>query len=262
VGGSLSASALNRAAGAKTRQATLIAGGVMAIAMLALGRPLGNVAMPALAGLLILVGFRTIKPADLTSVWHTGPMQKTVLVVTFVLTVLIPMQYAVLTGVGLSVIMYVIRQSNQVVIRRWVYDDSGSVREVDAPTELPGSEVIVLQPYGSLFFASAPVFEAALPAVREQSRRSVVILRLRGHAELGRTFMDVLRRYALALAAVGSKLVIVSAGAQIQEQLALTGITDVIGPDGVYAGDERLGAAVRQAYDDAIAWTGNGSRDP
>jgi SulP family sulfate permease len=218
--------------------------------------------MPALAGLLILVGFRTIKPADLSSVWHTGPMQKTVLVVTFVLTVLIPMQYAVLTGVGLSVIMYVIRQSNQVVIRRWVYDDSGSVREVDAPTELPGSEVIVLQPYGSLFFASAPVFEAALPAVRAQSRRSVVILRLRGHAELGRTFMDVLRRYALALAAVGSKLVIVSAGAQIQEQLALAGITDVIGPDGVYAGDERLGAAVRRAYDDAIAWTGNGSRDP
>jgi len=54
----------------------------------------------------------------------------------------------------------------------------------------------------------------------------------------------------------------VSAGEQIQEQLVVTGITKVIGPDNVYAGDERLGAAVRRAYDDAIAWTGSGSRDP
>ncbi len=64
-------------------------------------------------------------------------------------------------------------------IRRRVYED-GYVREIDPPANLPRSEVVVLQPYGSLFFAAAPVFEAALPAVDEDSRDSVVILRLRG----------------------------------------------------------------------------------
>jgi SulP family sulfate permease len=86
-----------------------------------------------------------------------------------------------------------------------------------------------------------------------------VILRLRGRSDLGTTFMDVLNRYAVSLAAVGSRLVIVSANERIQEQLAITGITDVIGPGGVYAGDERVGATVRRAYDDAIAWVGSGS---
>ncbi len=82
----------------------------------------------------------------------------------------------------------------------------------------------------------------------------MVILRLRGRSDLGTTFMDVLHRYAVALDGVGSKLVIVSASERIQEQLTVTGITDVIGTSNVYAGDERIGAAVRLAYDDAAAW--------
>ncbi len=254
VGGSLSASALNKAAGARSRQAPIIAGLVMIVVIVAFGDAIGHIAMPALAGLLILIGIRTIKPADLQSVWRTGTIQKVVLVVTFVLTMLIPLQYAVLVGVGLSVVLYVIRQSNGVSVRRWVYDDEGYVIETDPPTELPPGEVVVLQPYGSLFFAAAPVFEAALPAVGERSRATVVILRLRGRSDLGTTFMDVVRRYAVSLREVGSKLVIVSDSDRILEQLIVTNITETIGDTNVYSGNERVGATVRRAYDDAVHW--------
>ena len=65
VGGSVSASALNKAAGARSRQALVIAGVVMAVVIVAFGDVVGYVAMPALAGLLMLIGFRTIKPDDL-----------------------------------------------------------------------------------------------------------------------------------------------------------------------------------------------------
>lgn len=254
VGGSVSASALGRAAGARSRQAALIAGVVMAIVIVAFGRAIGYVAMPALAGLLMLIGVRTVKPHDLRSLWRTGSVQKTVLVVTFVLTMVIPLQFAVLVGVGLSVVMHAIRQSNQVSIRRWVRREDGQVMETEPPAELPASEVVVLQPYGSLFFAAAPMFEAALPAVGERSRGSVVILRLRGRSDLGTTFMDVLYRYATTLDRVGSKLVIVSVSERISEQLAVTGITDVIGATNVYEGDERIGAATLRAFEDAVAW--------
>ena len=69
VGGSLSATALNKAAGAGSRQSLLVAGVVMAVVMVAFGGLIGFVAMPALAGLLMLVGYRTIKPRDMRSVW-------------------------------------------------------------------------------------------------------------------------------------------------------------------------------------------------
>jgi SulP family sulfate permease len=232
----------------------------MAVVIVAFGEVVGYVAMPALAGLLMLIGFRTVKPADLQSVWKAGTVQKVVLLVTFLLTMVIPLQYAVLVGVGVSVILYVVRQSNKITIRRWELDAEGHVIETDPPATLEGDDVVVLQPYGSLFFAAAPVFETLLPAVTEASRNSVVILRLRGRTDLGTTFMDVLLRYAQSLAAVDSKLVVVSTNARIDEQLGVTGITDVIGAGNVYAGDHRVGAAIRRAYDDAEAWVA-GKRD-
>jgi SulP family sulfate permease len=51
VGGSLSASSLNQAAGARSRLSLLIAGVVIAVVVVAFGGLVGSVAMPALAGL-------------------------------------------------------------------------------------------------------------------------------------------------------------------------------------------------------------------
>ena len=254
VGGSVSASALNKAAGAKSRQSLVIASLVMAVTILAFAGLVGEIAMPALAGLLMLIGFRTIKPADLQSVWKTGNVQKAVLTTTFALTMVIPLQYSVIIGVGLSVILHVVRQSNQVTIKRWLIDSQGDFIETEPPAELSANEVVVLQPYGSLFFAAAPVFEAELPAVTDASRHSVVLVRLRGRSDLGTTFMDVLNRYARTLAAADSKLVIVSAGERIREQLDVTGIAALIGAENIYTGDERIGATVKRAYADAVLW--------
>jgi SulP family sulfate permease len=157
-------------------------------------------------------------------------------------------------GVGVSVILHIVRQSNQVSIRRRELDADGHLIETDPPSVLPAGEVVVLQPYGSLFFAAAPVFESALPAVTDASRNSVVILRLRGRTDLGTTFMDVLLRYAHSLVAADSRLLIVSTNDRIDEQLAVTGITTVIGHDSIYAGNERVGASVARAQEDAVAW--------
>ncbi len=254
VGGSMSATSLNKAAGARSRIALMIAGAVMAVVIIAFAGLVGHIAMLALAGLLMLVGYRTIKPDDLRSVWKTGAVQKAVLATSFALTMIIPLQYAVLAGVGLSVILHVVRQSNHVTIKRWRLDPDGNLTETGPPAQLPAGEVVALQPYGSLFFAAAPVLESQLPAPTGASRNSVVILRLRGRTDLGTTFMDVLCRYAQALTAAGSKLVIVSASERIQEQLRVTGVTDLISPQNIYAGDERVGATLKRAYADATSW--------
>lgn len=253
VGGSMSATSLVRSAGARSRHALIVAGLVMAIVVVALGDVVGYIAMPALAGLLILVGYRTVKPADLHAVWKVGAIQAVVMAVTFGLTMLIPLQYAVLGGVGLSVVLYVVRQSNEVTVtqRRFV---EGDVIETDAPDEVPPGEVLVLQPYGSLFFAAAPVFEAALPKVTAGSTNAVVILRLRGRSDLGTTFMDVLRRYAESLHAVGSKLVIVSTNERIHEQLAVTGVERTIGAENIHDSEERVGVVLRRACESAQIW--------
>lgn len=254
VGGSVSATALNKAAGARSRQSLVLASIVMIVTIVVFGGVVGYIAMPALAGLLMLIGIRTIKPQALVSVWRTGPVQKVVLLVTFTTTLLIPLQYAVLVGVGVSLLLFVVHQSNRVTLRRQRLDADGHLVESDPPSVLPPGEVVVLQPYGSLFFASAPVFEKLLPAVGPESRDSVVLLRLRGRDDLGATVTRMLLRYAEQLATVDSRLVVVSVTERVEEQLRIGGVIAVITDEGVYRGDERAGATLTRAMQDASAW--------
>lgn len=266
VGGSLSGTVLNTAAGARSRMSLVFAGVVMAGTIVTFGQAISHTAMAALAGLLVVVGWRSVRPDDIRAVWRTGPVQKAVLAGTFALTMALPLQYAVLVAIALSVVLQTARQSFQVVVKRWLVDADGDFVETDPPATLPPGEVVVLQPRGSLFFAAVPTLEAALPEPTETSRNSVVILRLGGQAELGATLLEALRRYGLALRAVGSKLVLVHAGAKARRQLDATGITEVLGADNVYAHEERIGAAVRRAYDDSVAWVAarhrGGDEDP
>jgi sulfate permease, SulP family len=254
VGGSMSATALVTTAGARSRVALLVAGITMAVVIVVFGGVAEYIAMPTLAALLIVVGVRTVRVADLKSVWKTGAVQATVVTVTFVLTLLIALQYAVLVGVGISVILHVVGRSNRVSVKRWRIEAPNDVVEADCPAAVPPAEVVVLQPYGSLFFASAPVFEDQLPAVTADSRNSVVILRLRGRTDVGSTFTDVLQRYAASLRAMGSKLVLVSLSDELVKQLRASHVTEVVPPEDIYRSGEWVGAGLRQAYDDALGW--------
>ncbi|MFD5863404.1 SulP family inorganic anion transporter [Agromyces sp. NPDC127015] len=242
VGGSMSATAIVRAAGARSALANLLAAVVMIVGVLLLGGVITQVAMPALAGLLILVGVRTFKPRDLVMVWRTGPIQASVLAVTFVLTLIVPLQYAVLVGVGLAVVLHVARQSNRVVIRRWVYDDSSPHPvETEPPAVLAPGEVVVLVPYGSLFFAAAPIFAGQLPEIPDRCERAVVVLRMRGTDELGSTFIRVVTDYAERLRRAGGALILVGLGDRVMTQLDATRATVVIGRDRVFAATPRIG---------------------
>ena len=255
VGGSMSATALAVGAGARTRLANLVAAVVMAVLILAFGGVLGYIAMPALAGLLILVGVRSFKLENIRMVWKTGPTQATTMVTTFLLTLIIPLQFAVLVGVGLSIILYVAQQSNKVLVTRWVFPaDGGPPEETAVPGDLPGHEIVVLQPYGSLFFAAAPVFESQLPRVTAESTGSVVILRLRGKQELGSTFITVVHRYADELAAVGCRLLLAGVGPSVADQLAATDAKDRLGPEHVFLSTPRVTESVQAALAAAENW--------
>lgn len=254
VGGSMSASALAVTAGARTRLVPLTAGLVMALIVLLAGGVVGYVAMPALAGLLVVVGAATIRPVQIASVARLGLVQAVVLAVTFVLTVLVPLQYAVLVGVGLAVILHVVRQSVRLTLVQIHLDPFGGVRESAAVAELPVGTVVVLQPYGSIFFASAASLATRLPTVTPDSGGSVVILRLRGVEDAGATIVDVLNRYAGELHDVGSRLVLVADSPRLLRQLRVGGVPAELGEENIYRANQWVGRTLRRAHRDAVAW--------
>ncbi len=248
VGGSMSATALVRAAGAKSALANLVAGLVMIATIVTLGRFIGYIAMPALAALLILVGLRTFKPEQVLLVWRTGTTPIAVFLVTFALTILIPLQYAVIAGVGLSIVLHVARQSNRVRVVRWIFEEPGSrPTEVAAPSTITPGETLVLCPYGSLFFASAQSFREQLPTPTRDVTGAYVVIRLRGTEELGITFLTMLRGYAQELADRGATLMLAGVDADLLSQLRTTGVITVLGEENLFPARPRLGDSLEAA---------------
>ncbi len=116
----------------------------------------------------------------------------------------------------------------------------------------------MLQPYGPIFFATASVLRNQMPELTDESRRSVVILRLRGADDAGATLLDVLTAYAAALADRDSRLLIVTDNDKLVRQLHRTGTIGVLGSDAVYPGTAVILQATRKANDDAKAWVAQG----
>ena len=255
VGGSMSATSIVTNAGARSRFANISAGIVMAICILLFGKFIGAIAMPALAGLLIVVGFRTLKPAQVRMVWKTGLVQQVVMVLTFVAALLIPLQYAVLLGVAMAVLLFVFQQSNKITVKAWTLEEGQQLPvESDPPEVVPAEEVTMLLPYGSLFYAAAPMFEEQLPAVDETSRHAVVIIGLRGETDVGSTFLEVLARFARSLNEQESKLMLVGLDPNVRDQIERTGVVQDIGRENLFLATDELGRALLDAMDAAEKW--------
>ncbi|WP_430645125.1 STAS domain-containing protein [Agromyces sp. GXS1127] len=128
------------------------------------------------------------------------------------------------------------------------------MRETDPPDRVAGGEVLVLQPYGSLFFASAPTLERQLPAVTSESRAAVVIVRLRGTDQIGLAHIEVLRRYVRRLDGVGASLGLVVSEQRVFDQIVASGILADLGEEHLYRGSEWVGEALRRAVADGEEW--------
>jgi len=255
AGGSISGTVLIIGAGARSRL-TNILGGAFVAAIVLLAAPLAErVPMPALAALLIVAGFQGLRIPSAVTIWKTSKFSSAAMVLTFLATLLVPLHFAVLLGVAFSILLHVFRESNKIKITQLVLVPGGLPVERPAPEKLPSGALTLLYLQGSLFFASAKSVEEMLPGV-EGTRRAAVALLLRGKAEMGSTFIGVLRRYAEALRAQDGRLMLVGVEASALDQLGRSGALKVIGDENVFPATEELGAAMNQAAAVAYAWLG------
>ena len=106
IGGAVGSTALNVSAGAKSRWANIFSGLIVVSAVLLFSQAVSMVAMPAMAGLLIVAGFQSIKSERIQDIWATGWAPRIVMAVTLGLTLVIPLQQAVFLGVVLSILVH------------------------------------------------------------------------------------------------------------------------------------------------------------
>lgn len=253
IGGTMSETAVHVGAGATSRWAAVYSGIMILAFVLLLGDLIEQVAKPAIAALLIVAAIEVIRPREIHDIWRTSLASRLVLVVTFVATLLLPVEQSVLLGVILSVATHLHRSSRDVEVVAMSSEDGVHFDEHSAPAVLPSGEVTVLNVYGTLYFGAADTFESYLPSARGVER-AVVILRLRGRRSLGTTIYNVLERYAAELARGGGRLILSGVNDALYDQLIRTDLYRMLGESAVIRAERRPEAAMRRALIEAREW--------
>jgi SulP family sulfate permease len=255
VGGSSSGTAVLMNAGAKSRWANIFAGLFVAAIVLLIPNFVELLAMPALAGLLIIVGLRLINVVALRSVWQTGRISRVSASLTFASTLVVPLQIAILIGVIVAVLLMLFQEADKVRINELVWDESGDPIERPSPATLESNAVTVLDVDGALFFAAAAGLERLLP-VADEAKNAFVVLRLRGRDEIGTTLINVLGRYAQQLHAGGGGLILSEVSDNVNKQLLKSGAIEKIGPTNVFLAEPRVYASTKEALEAGVARLG------
>lgn len=253
VGGSIGSTALNVAAGARSRLSGILTGVWMLLIVIFFARYVEQVPMPALTVLIIIAGYGAVNLKDAKSILRSGLSAILGFTVTLLAVILFSIPVAVLIGIALSIIFNFVAAANDVEVKHLIRLDNGDFAEREIPEVIPSNDPMVISVSGHLFFASAKTLEEKLPKAGE-SKRPVVIIRLRGTKEMGATLIDVLDRYAEELEENGGKLYLSSLNSSQIEYLEATGKLERGIEAEWFERNEVLMDSTRQAFKHAEAW--------
>lgn len=223
VGGSVGQTAMNVSVGARSRWGAIWSGIWMLLILVALSGVVGLVAMPTLAAVLIYAAVGSFRPREVMSLLRAGRTAQIAFVTTFAATLALPVAAAVGIGVAISLLLQLNQETLDLRLVRLLPDSAGRFSEAPVPSTLADGDVVVLQVYGSLFYAGARTLQRKLPDPAG-SHGAAVVLRLRGRTSLGATFFTVIGAYAERLSAADGQLLLSGVDGELAEQWEADGL--------------------------------------
>jgi len=240
--GSFNRSGVNYEAGARTPLAAIAAALVLVIVLFVVGPLVAWLPLAVMAALLFVVAWGLIDIAEMRRVFRANRGDALVLVVTFVSTLTLQLEFAIFVGVLASLFVYLHRTTRPRVVRLAPDAQTGHFVPASA-TSPPAAGLDILRIDGSLFFGAVEHVRDAL----ETARRDRPEVR---HVLLVATainFVDVagatmLGQLAREMREAGSTLYVSGLKPQVREVLERAGAVETIGRD-------RLFDAEQEAFD-------------
>ena len=245
--GSFNRTGANYEAGAKTQLAAIFSAGFLLLVLLFVA-PLGAyLPLPTMAALLFVVAFGLIDFARIRDIIRTGRSEMLILVVTFLATLLLQLEFAILVGVLCSLLMYLNRTTHP-AIHAVAPDPTSPLRRFTPVShgraECP--QLALERVDGSLFFGAVDHVHEELASVRSArpERRNLLLI------ASGVNFIDVagaelLVNEAKAQRDHGGTLYLCNLKPACTELLESGGFVAKIGPENVFPNKD---AAIRAIY--------------
>jgi len=244
-GGSLSQSAVNDGAGARTELSTIVAWVLSIVTVLALTPLFTDLPDAVLAALIIHAVSHLMRVSELRSYYRLIPREFWVSVLTLGSVVFFDVLPALIVGITASIVLLVYRSSRapvSILGRSSVVPGAfADLRRHPEATPIPG--VLVIQPDAPLFYANAQsMFTATLAALdAAEPPARIVVLDLDSNDELDITSTQMLLKLVRALDKRAVELAIAYLHGPARDIAATSGLLKAVGRDHVFP---RLGAAV------------------
>ncbi len=230
VTASFTRSAVNHRTGAVTPLAGVLAGSLVMLTVLLLAGSAACLPIAALSGLLLVVAAGMVDRKALRLCLRATVADRAVVIVTFLATLLLHLEYAVFTGVGLSMILYLARTSRPTV-RESAWDGApggGAAQEpFPACPQLP-----LLRVEGPLFFGSMNwVDEAFVRIWRNHPQARHLALRLNAVNHIDASGVQVLDHLLQRVTERGGRLFLLETPMNVLQVLNNAGLLERIGQD-------------------------------
>ncbi len=249
--GSFNRSGINYEAGAQTPLSAVFSAALLLIVLLVIAPLAAYLPLAVMAGLLFVVAWGLIDVHEMRKVVRTSRGETVVLALTFLSTLALPLEFAILAGVLASLLVYLNRTTHP-SLTAVTPDPASSRRRFNAavgnsPTPRPQCpQLALLRVDGSLFFGAVEHVRDELHALREAepSRRHVLLI------GSGINFVDVAGGELLVQETklsdeAGVTLYITGLKRVVRQVLERGGFLDRIGRDRVFVTKDE---AIRTIY--------------
>jgi sulfate permease, SulP family len=177
--GSFSRSAVNYEAKAQTGVAAVFSSGFVLAAMFLLAPLAAYLPRAALAGVLLVTAYNMIDRPEIVRIWRGTRGDAAIMMVTFLGTVFLHIEFAVLAGILLSLAVYIMKTSVPVV--HAVLPDDDFVHFRERPDKAPCPQLGIVDIHGDLYFGAVHhVEEALLQHADRHPEQRFLLLRFHG----------------------------------------------------------------------------------
>ena len=250
TGGSLSRTAVSADGGARSRRAGFFSAATVILLVVLFAPVVGQIPEAVIGGLLFVIGVELVmgRMPDAQLAWRTGKAPRFLFLITLIMTLTIPLQWAILGGAVLSLIAFVAESSHAASLRLVAKDGDGWLVSDGVPPTIPEDDVVTLWYDGPSFFAEVPTLMEEMPRPVVGQRPGVVVLNCVLLRNLSSTMIKSLRKYHDELAEHGCGLVLTGIEDGQRTTLRETGVLDDFGEANVLGIDPHLGANIDRGH--------------
>ncbi|MGC9467600.1 MAG: sulfate permease [Anaerolineae bacterium] len=251
VAGSFTRSVVNYEAGARTSLANVFASAFVLLIMLVLAPLAAFVPLPALAGVIIVTAYSLVERHEIVRIWRSNHGDRTIMLVTLVATLALPLEYAVLMGIVLSVIYYLLRTSKP---RVRVVLPSKDFRYFTPRPEMPScTQLGVVEILGDLYFGAVSHIEESIERnLEENPTQRYLLLRMYPVEHCDISGIHALEKIVRTYRDRGGDVYFVHVHQAVRALMQSTGFRSLVGEDHFLDPDEAIPFLFHRVLDPAI----------